>query len=131
MQWKVSELKLDIELLKQPIGAHGTNITPGSDVIGEYFECDWGSHGFVSPEDSLASGQWFPAAVFCATGNTLFNKMNSFDAIVDVGENGVAFGHALPISVGDHLVKAAAVNIGKSFEKCLGMTSRQAAGSPC
>ena len=91
MQWKVSELKLDIELFKQPISAHGTDIAPGSDIIGEDFEYDWVSHGLGSPEDTLASGEWFPAAVFCATGNTLFDKLDSFNAIVDVRENGVTF----------------------------------------
>ena len=124
MQWKVSELKLDIELFKQLIGAHGTDIAPGSDIIGEDFEYDGVSHGLGSPEDTLASGEWFPAAVFCAAGNTLFNKLDPFHAIVHIGKNGVTFCYALTIGVGDHLVIAAAINISKSFEERLGMTGR-------
>ena len=39
MQWKVDPLHINIEILLQLFNTPGTEITPGSDKIGEDLEC--------------------------------------------------------------------------------------------
>ena len=58
-----------------------------------------------------------PGAVVCAAGHTLFDKFHALDAIVHVGEDRITLVNGLSGRMSDHLVIAAAIDIGEGFKK--------------
>src|SRR6188768_4101635 len=68
---------------------------------------------------------WQPGTIFLAAVDALLDEVHPFDAVVNIGINGVRFLEWLSFSPEDHAVIRRAIDIGERFEKRLGMSARK------